>query len=152
MLCWTEYKRFWCFSVCNELFTCSSLHRWRWFTGYYVQRFCMSVKKMPKDQRDREQREQESGITGHSRSSNSSVTLRKSWWRAGLGAEQWLGRWQSHKQRGRLLLYWGKQNFHVLFKYAGLQQKYLTLPSVSSISCFSQSITFSYPKHNHTPV
>lgn len=104
MLCWTEYKRFWCFSVRNELFTSSSLHRWRWFTGYYVQRFCMSVKKMPKDQRDREQREQESRITGCSRSSNSSVTLRKSWWRAGLGAEQWLGRWQSHKQRGWLLL------------------------------------------------
>lgn len=104
MLCWTEWRRFWRISVSNELFTSSSLHGARWFTGYYVQRFWVSVKRIPKDQMDREQRERESQITRRSHSTNSNMTLRESWQTAGFGAEQWLGRWQSHKQRGWLLL------------------------------------------------
>lgn len=67
-LCFVEQNRrgFWWISICNELFTSSSLHGWRWFTEYYVQKFCVSVKKMPKDGRGGEQREWES-LTGQPR-------------------------------------------------------------------------------------
>ena len=144
VLCWTEWKRFWWISVCNELFTSSSLHGCRWFTEYYVQRLCVSVKKVPKDRRDREQREQASWITKHCCNSNSKVTLRKSWRREGLGA--WTMPRKVTKPKAKrltpavqLLLYWGKQNFYVLFRYAGWQQKYLTLPWVSPIFVFPRA-------------
>lgn len=98
-LCWIEWKRFWWISVLNELFPSSSHRGWRWFTGYYVQSFCMSVKKGCQKTRGTGSKGSKKAKTLATDTAAIAMWPWKSWQRSGFGTEQRLGRWESGKQR-----------------------------------------------------
>lgn len=102
MLCWTEWKWFWWISVLNEL---SSFQLMPWVKEVHwilcSKVLCVCKKRMPKDQRNREQREQEGQKPRLSHSRNSNVTHEKL---SEIRFWDWTGRWESGKAKNCELL------------------------------------------------